>query len=150
MVTFDLAAQTTIPLGHPLAPSSVQLHLDKYSRYDDSVHVWPFRKLVEEKTIIQLDGLTSQKFDGVEPLGHPEFSEKAVIFPFKASQSKDLQGIIIIGLNPRRKYDAAYANFLQVAVNQISNSISNVLITQKQQTRYFSNNVLSHELTAQI
>jgi len=91
--------------------------------------------MAEEKNIIELDGLLPQKFDGVIPLGHPEFSEKAVVFPLKETQSKELKGIIIIGLNSRRVYDAAYASFLQVAVNQISSSISNVLTAQRQQTR---------------
>jgi len=55
--------------------------------------------------------------------------------PIKAANKKFPFGILTVGLNPYRKFDTVYQNFLQLIADRISLAINNVMAYEEEQKR---------------
>lgn len=67
---------------------------------------------MDSEAALILSGIENDRCMGVKPTS-------LVVCPIRSTRSK-IMGFIIIGLNPRRPYDAEYADFLSLVANQIT------------------------------
>ena len=120
-----LADTAGIARGHAAAPNAVQL--DEPSR-------WPFREVVETQKAIVVDDLESRFAD--LPTGAWERPpHTAVLVPITSPGHAGQSGILIVGLNPFRLYDASYSRFIGLVASQISAAVANAQAYEDERKR---------------
>ena len=115
---------------------------------------WPIRQLIQSETPqeVSLPDL------GIAiPAGPwPDLVKQALLMPLKGSGSDTHAGFLLVGVSPRRPFDAAYRSFLELIARQISTVIADAQAYEAQlrraealaeidraKTTFFSN--VSHE-----
>lgn len=72
--------------------------------------------------------------DDTPPRGYGDDARRIAMLPIRpAGLSEGLFGVLMIGLNPRLKYDDDYATWLRTLSRSISSSLAAVLLVTKQQ-----------------
>lgn len=143
---FELAGTSGIREGDEAAPQEISAGDDK---------VWPLTSAAIDLNGIIIEDL-GDRFASI-PCGswdHP--SSKAALLPI-ASIGTGRPSVLVVGLNPYRRYDDSYLGFLKLVAGQISASISNAQAYEEEKKRaealaeidrakttFFSN--VSHEL----
>ncbi len=141
-----LASAVGLEEGSPAAPARASLG-------DRSV--WPFLEGTRPGEMFLVEDLSS-----LGPLptgGWPKAPTRAVLFPIAPSGATGESGILIVGLNPYRRFDEDYRGFLAMVAGQISASVANAQAYEREKQRaeslaeidrvktaFFSN--VSHEL----
>jgi GAF domain-containing protein len=111
-----------IPQAHHLAPEVVEIHLNELDQ--DEVHLWPFRRMAELQTAIDLPNLPSESLEGVIPQGWPELPGHAIAVPIMGARDYEgkgvMMGMLVLGTNPRRGFDGTYQTFATMCGRQIA------------------------------
>jgi GAF domain-containing protein len=55
----------------------------------------------------------------------PEPAHNAVLLPLSKSGQEELAGFLVAGVSPRRAYDDAYRDFVELVGSQVATSIAN-------------------------
>ena len=116
-----LAGRTRIVQGHPAAPTTVAL---------EAGAVWPFGEVVRTNSpcvVSRLPTLPSGAWD------RPP--NQAVALPIPPSGQTGQAGILIVGLNPYRLFDADYERFLGLVAGQIAAAIANAQAYEAERAR---------------
>jgi signal transduction histidine kinase len=115
-----------IPLGHDLAPDTVELHLMEEST--EELHVWPFRAMAENQSLIEIKDLPSEVLEGIQHSGWPELPKDAIALPIVGARDlrgrEALMGMVVLGINPRRAFDEGYRTFTSMCARQIAASMT--------------------------
>lgn len=140
-----------IPEGHPLAPKTVEINVQSPELGSDvpvdqtELHIWPFRKMAEEKRIIEISNLAPEGLQGLNVQGWPELPSEAVAVPILGPRDftgKDvMMGMLVMGINPRRRFDETYKTFANMCGRQVAAAITMVKNIQEEAMR-------AEELTA--
>ncbi len=116
--------------------------------------IWPVRKLV----LSEADQEVSLPRLGIAIAAGPwpDTVQHALMMPLKGPGSGDLTGFLMVGVSPRRPFDAAYRSFLELIARQLSTVIADAQAYEAQirraealaeidraKTIFFSN--VSHE-----
>ncbi|KAF7872839.1 uncharacterized protein EAF02_008910 [Botrytis sinoallii] len=117
-----------VPEGHVSAQSRLDLkrHLGGY--------VPALREAMKTRqpTLLSLSdsmlpvGLTR----GYNWRGFGEPSREAVVLPLRPTNAENTLGFLVIGVNPRRPYDADYESFVKILNRQLANSLASVTLFQ--------------------
>src|SRR5262249_59283970 len=108
-----LGGRRGIEPGHPAAPAAVELAADTR---------WPFAAAFGRRDIVVADVC---RFDAPLPAGAwDEPPVRAALVPLSWDGRIGRGGVLVVGLNPFRQFDAAYADFLRLVGGQLSASIA--------------------------
>jgi PAS domain S-box-containing protein len=111
---FALARAVGIPEGHPAAPAVLS---------PDGP--WKFNN-----ALVELGPVFGELPRGPWPQP-PELAAVVQIAP----QGQQTLGLLIVGLNPHRTYDAAYANFVDLASGQIAAALAGAKVYEEERRR---------------
>jgi len=134
--------------AHPAAPEWLRPG-------DSSEAIWPVRRVLETGEPLLLDDLSTRFSD--LPSGDwerpPDF---AVIQPIAHQGQRRPAGVLVVGLNPYRKFGVEFRGFISLLANQIAGALANATAYESERrraedlaeldrakTRFFSN--VSHE-----
>ena len=147
--TYQLQNTVGIPDGHPLAPPVVEVHLP---HDQEEVHLWPFREMVEKQVQIHIHDLSPDTFSSVNPQGWPELPTEAVAVPILGARDIDgresLLGMLVLGINPRRRFDENYQEFATMSARQISAAMITVRSIEEEAARSAELAALNRDRTA--
>ncbi len=122
----SLAASVSLANGHAAAPAQIEL--------TEAETAWPLRDALLLRKPIVVDRL-EERF-GPMPGGlWSESSTQAVVLPLSGVSQDRLSGFLIVGINPRRLFDAAYHAFLQLAASHIATSVARAEAYQAERRR---------------
>jgi PAS domain S-box-containing protein len=144
----QLGAASGIPANHPLAPAKIEAGSDS---------PWPACQLFLQPSSHLID-LAAQQNLASRPAGDwNKPPETAAIVPIKQQGQEQPAGFFVVGTNPYRRFDTAYAGFIDLLTIQIAAGIGNARAYQAERRRaealaeidqakttFFSN--VSHEL----
>jgi signal transduction histidine kinase len=143
---FHLQSTVGIPDGHILAPKTVEINLEKFEMgsqeidpEEGEVHVWPFRKMAEQQTAIDIRNITPEMLAGITHQGWPELPKEAIAIPIQGGRDfagKDsMMGMLVLGINPRRAFDQTYQTFARMCGRQIASSMMMVRNIEEESSR---------------
>ncbi|GAB4205860.1 MAG: hypothetical protein OHK0022_32410 [Roseiflexaceae bacterium] len=114
-----------LPHGHPAAPETVPL---------DGPALWPFAEVLATNRpglVADLGALAGQLPSGA--WDRPP--HQAVALPIAAQGRAGPAGILVVGLNPYRLFDAGYRGFLELVAAQIAAAIANAQMYEDERRR---------------
>ena len=121
----SLAGTTGIARGHEAVPERVAL---------DAHTFWPFADVVKHQKVCVTSNL-NQTFDAL-PMGAWNRSpHEAAVLPIAPSGNTGQAGVLIVGLNPFRRFDEGYQGFLDLVSGQIAASIGNAQAYEEERKR---------------
>lgn len=144
-VVLELQGTLGVPDGHESAPAEVGLTVDRTpdssdhgsqsgsvssagsnatakQTFTDDRFAWPFQEVCSTCKPIFIPDLGA-RHAGFEQRGWDEAPRSAVVIPISTDGSLP-QALLIVGLNPRRPFNEAYANWLQLVAKQLSTHIA--------------------------
>ncbi|KAL1410450.1 hypothetical protein Q8F55_004461 [Vanrija albida] len=151
VVPVELSLESTIgvPDAHPAAPAkhklSVQSRLGSFSTDSrdstmatvtlDADGWWPIAQaLSTRQTIVVTD--FAQLIQGFPMREWPEKSQHAVVIPLLNDTSDAVpSGVIVLGLNPRRRITDQYTNWIQALRHSLSATLMSVQSAEEEQAR---------------
>ena len=147
--TFHLQNAVGIPDGDPLAPSVVEVHLH---HEQGDAHIWPFREMAEKQEQIHIHDLSPETLSSIKPQGWPELPKEAIAVPILGARDVDgreiLLGMLVLGINPRRKFDESYEEFSTMSARQISAAMITVRSIEEEAARLAELTALNRDRTA--
>ncbi len=146
--TFLLMGSSGAPVGHPVAPPSI----------DRAAASWPLHDAVSGHVVRVIEALDVPRAGEPWPTGGWTVPPaRAAIVPFVTPGGSGRAGALVAGLNPFRLLDDSYQGFLMLAAGQLAASISAAEVFEQERRRaealaeldkaktlFFSN--VSHEL----
>jgi signal transduction histidine kinase/CheY-like chemotaxis protein len=114
-----------ITCGHPAAPPVLGL---------DAMSPWPVAQVVRAGTPYFCSDLGS--LSGSLPTGAWDRSPtRALVLPVAPSSQAGPMGVLIVGLNPYRRFDDDYRGFLELVAGQIATAIANARAYEEERRR---------------
>lgn len=147
----SLQDATRLAPGTTLSPKTLSLNGEAKS-------IWPLARVIQSRTLEVMDVTKLPPL----PSGRWEVPPtQAVLLPLMAAESMAPMGILIVGVNPRRRPDETYRNFYTLVASLTSTAITNAQAHEKERQRieslaeidraktaFFSN--VSHEFRTPI
>ncbi|KAI9649819.1 hypothetical protein NHQ30_002401 [Ciborinia camelliae] len=121
-------------LGVPEGHVSAQTRLDLKRHLGGYVPALREAMKTRQPTLLSLSdsmlpvGLTQ----GYNWRGYGEPCQAAVVCPLKPTNGENTLGFLVIGVNPRRPYDADYESFVKLLNRQLANSLASVTLFQEE------------------
>ncbi|KAK4442303.1 hypothetical protein QBC34DRAFT_418938 [Podospora aff. communis PSN243] len=131
--TCHLEGSIGVPDGHIAAPPNLDL---KRSREG---FIPSFREAMRtrEPTLLHTrDGtLPEALLDGIEWRGFGDPCREAIIFPVRPTNGDAVLAFLVLGVNPRRPYDAEYMAFTSMLNRQLATSLASVILFEDETRR---------------
>jgi len=119
------ACCTGIAVDHAAAPPTIAL--------GDPAAPWPLTQVIASGASVVIDSLADHHD---LPSGAWETPpHRAVLVPITQPGERRPAGFLIVGLNPFRQFDAAYAGFVQLLAGQVGASLANVRAYEAERAR---------------
>jgi signal transduction histidine kinase len=120
-----LACRTGIIDGHPAAPEWIDLAADT---------PWPAARMLARGEPMLVPDL-HERFDGL-PSGAWGLSPRdALVVPIARQGQERPAGFLVAGIDPYRRLDAAYADFVTLVAGQIASSLANARAYEEERRR---------------
>ncbi|KAI8818204.1 uncharacterized protein EV422DRAFT_194247 [Fimicolochytrium jonesii] len=112
----ELKGKANVEDEHPAAVAMVSLEGDENLG-------WPVAEVMKQRAAFEVNGL-GEKFGRLHG-GTCEHmpTQNAICMPLEGSSSQEPIGVVIFGLNPRRRLDAEYKGFLELTTTQLTSAI---------------------------
>ncbi len=122
-----LVCASGITGGSPLAPHQI----------DSGAELpWPARDVHEHSTVLLMEDLSRQRSIASLPAGNWNRSvDQCAVVPLRQQGQEQPAGFLVIGLNPFRHYDVAYAGFLDLLAGQVSAGLANARAYEAERLR---------------
>jgi signal transduction histidine kinase/DNA-binding response OmpR family regulator len=120
----ELVGSAGIDASHVAAPARLSL---------SEPQSWPVAEALHAQHGIVVD--LAGRFAHLPTGAWPSAPQKAAIEPIVASGDTGRAGVLIVGLNPFRLFDAAYEGFVRLAAGQISAAIANAEAYEQERRR---------------
>ncbi len=112
-----LVCASGITAGSPLAPERID---------PDAELPWPVREVHGHSTVLLMEDLSPQRGIASLPAGNwNKPVDQCAVVPLRQQAHEQPAGFLVIGLNPFRHYDVAYAGFLDLLAGQVSAGLAN-------------------------
>ncbi|CAG8980025.1 hypothetical protein HYALB_00005199 [Hymenoscyphus albidus] len=122
-----------VPDGHAAAPSRLDLHRARGG------FIPSFRDALrtrQPKLLKIVDGSLSESLlEGIQWRGYGEPCREAIVCPIRPTNSDDVMGFLVFGINPRRRYDEDYQKFVQLLDRQMTTSLASVKLFEEETLR---------------
>ena len=121
----SLAGTSGISSTHEAVPERVALNTNSF---------WPFADVVHNQEVRVVSNL--DHMSGNFPTGAWQRSpHEAAVLPIAPSGTTGQAGVLIVGLNPFRRFDEGYRGFLELVAGQIAASIANAQAYEEERKR---------------
>ncbi|KAL3427293.1 hsp90-like protein [Phlyctema vagabunda] len=122
-----------VPEGHDAAPSTLDLKRAKggfIPAIQDAMRT-------KELTMLNIaDGTLSESLiRGFAWRGFGEPCRQAVVCPLRPATGEDVMGFLVVGINPRRPFDADYQTFIRLLKRQLATSLASVTLFAEERRR---------------
>ncbi|KAG9237820.1 aerobic respiration control sensor protein arcB [Amylocarpus encephaloides] len=115
-----------VPEGHVAAPSKIDL------KRSAGGFIPSFRDAMrsrEPKLLNIKDGsLAESLIEGIEWRGYGERCREAIVCPIRPTNGENVMGFLVIGVNPRRRFDEDYHAFIRLLDRQLATSLASVTL----------------------
>lgn len=123
-----------IPRGHAAAPDQIDL------KRSHQGFVPSFREAMRtrgEPTLVRIrDGsLPEDILQGIKWRGFGETGTEAIIFPVRPTNGENVLAFLVLGVNPRRPYDAGYKSFSSLLNNQLATCLASIILFEEETRR---------------
>ncbi|KAE9979328.1 hypothetical protein EG328_000973 [Venturia inaequalis] len=119
-----------IPEGHPAAPKQLDL---KRSREGFVPSFRTSMRTREPTTLHTRDGtLPEQLLEGITWRGFGDPCSEAIIFPLRPTNGDTVMAFLLLGVSPRRPYDAEYKAFSSMLNRQLATSLASVILFEEE------------------
>ncbi|KAL5118757.1 hypothetical protein ACEQ8H_003260 [Pleosporales sp. CAS-2024a] len=125
--TYLLKGTIGVEPGHAIAPSSINGH-------QGAAHVLgPYlNQAIKSKkaTIVDFEALSlsNAEREDISWKGFGEACRTLVICPLTLTTGDQIQGFLILGINPRRPFDDDYRQFVQVMLRLLATSLASIVL----------------------
>ncbi|USP78986.1 uncharacterized protein yc1106_06260 [Curvularia clavata] len=119
-----------VEANHPIAPATININEDSYL-----LHPFLRRAAKSRKaTVVYLDQLPASEatLKGIKWRGYGDPCHTIVVCPIIPTTGNQVEGFLIIGLNPRRPFDEDYQKYLQVMVRLLATSLASVVLFEEE------------------
>jgi len=120
----SLAATTGVDLNHPMAPPALRPGSD----------LWPLQAALEQGQPTLVSGL-GERFTQLPKGAWDTPPASAMLVPIAEQGHERAAGFLIVGLNPYRPLDLAYADFLQLLAGQIAAALASTRAYEAERRR---------------
>lgn len=100
---------------------------------DDAQH-WPFARAMQTNAVQVVDDLTA-KFGALPGGAWPETADTAVVIPIIEASGTAPTAFAIIGINPRKRLDSAYRQFLDLLGSQLGATLTSARVLEGERER---------------
>lgn len=116
-----------VPVNHPTAPPSFEL-----SSQDSMAPSFREAMHTREPVLLRVGegNLPETLFEGIDFQGFGIPSKEALIIPVRSTSGQSILALLMIGLNPRRRYDQDYQTFIAMLNRQMATSLAAVLLLE--------------------
>jgi signal transduction histidine kinase/CheY-like chemotaxis protein len=119
-----------VSANHPIAPAVINIDEDAYIFH-------PYLRQAARSgkaTIVHLDDLTLHQtiLQGIHWRGYGDPCRIVIVCPILPTTEDQVQGFLIIGVNPRRPFDEEYQQFVQVMVRLLATSLASVVLLEEE------------------
>ncbi|HET8844552.1 MAG TPA: ATP-binding protein, partial [Ktedonobacteraceae bacterium] len=121
----SLAGCSGIQNGHSAAPARILLN---------TPGIWPFAEVLSSQKSCFIPNL-EQLIEDIPLTAWNRPSHEAVAVPIAPSGQTGQAGVLIVGLNPLRRFDDEYQGFLTLVAGQIAASIANAQAYEEERKR---------------
>ena len=121
----SLAGTSGISREHEAVPEHVALDIHSF---------WPFAEVVNNQEVCLIADL-EQKFHNLPTGAWKRSPHEAVVLPIAPSGNTGRAGVLIVGLNPYRRFDEGYRGFFDLVSGQIAASIANAQAYEEERKR---------------
>ena len=108
--------------------------------------------MAENQGQIRIHDLPPDALSSIKPQGWPELPTEAVAVPILGARDVDgretLLGMLVLGINPRRKFDESYEEFATMSARQISSAMITVRSIEEEAARSAELAALNRDRTA--
>ena len=124
---FLLQGSIGVEAGHPIAPSAIDIRMDRSTIF----YPYLIKTIKTRKPIVahfsELD-LPDGILDGIKWGGYGEPCRSVIICPVLPTTSEQIQGFLILGINPRRPFDDDYQQYVHVMLRLLATSLASVVL----------------------
>ncbi len=101
---------------------------------DDENPAWPLAEVARtgQATVVAID---EEQADMLPSGPWPEPCTEAIVLPLAAGGKTELTGFLIAGINPRRRLDAPYRTFFELAAGHVATAINNARAYEAERKR---------------
>ncbi|CZR56780.1 related to sensory transduction histidine kinase [Phialocephala subalpina] len=127
-----LEGSTGIPLGHPVAATSLG------SENEENWLVLLIKKAAKERTpvVSPVSDKVERMLHGLDWRGYGVQSTQVAVCPIIPADSDNLLAFLVVFLNPRRPYDEDYRNWLHLLTQQVTTpQLSAVILREEVERR---------------
>ncbi|PSR88580.1 putative histidine kinase group protein [Coniella lustricola] len=119
--------------GHCLATKVVSLEDGKH----DLGPIFQRGLYSQQPLLLQIDdGSLPQKLvSGLHWRGFGLPCRSVIVFPVRPNQGEHARGFLILGVNPRRPYDADYRQFVSLMKQKLTNSLASTILLEEEAKR---------------
>ncbi len=96
---------------------------------------WPFAEVIADKSVRVLDELEALFGDRFASGAWDRGPQQAALIPIPARGETGRHGVLVVGLNPFRKFDNSYRGFLTLAAGEIAASLANAQAYEDERRR---------------
>ena len=107
--------------GHKAVPDKVSL---------EAASNWPFKEVIQTGAPVVIDNLEA-RFDNLPTGDWQRPPHQAIAVPIPASGETGQAGILIVGLNPFRRYDESYEGFINLMPDKLLPVLGTPRLTKK-------------------
>jgi PAS domain-containing protein len=131
--TCTLKGSIAVTPNHPIAPTIININEDSYIFH-------PYLRQAAKSgkaTIVHLDDFPSSEttLQGINWKGYGDPCRIVVVCPILPTTGEQVQGFLILGVNPRRPFDDEYQQFVQVMVRLLATSLASVVLFEEEVRR---------------
>ncbi|CAI6342165.1 unnamed protein product [Periconia digitata] len=124
---FELKGSIGADSGHAIAPSIIDLRMDKSTVF----HPYLVKTIKSRKPVVvhfsELD-LPKGTLDGIKWKGYGDPCRSVIVCPILPTTSEQIQGFLILGINPRRPFDEDYQQYVHVTLRLLATSLASVVL----------------------
>jgi len=131
-VHVSLEASIGVHPEHTSAPAQFDLTADQ--NWLSAAFQKAMKELVQVE--IRISNELSSIFGGIEWRGYGAPSSSAIVCPITPTNAKTVLAFLVVGLNPRRKYDEDFQGFIHLLTQQVTTpTVSTVILREEIERR---------------
>ncbi|RMZ67557.1 sensory transduction histidine kinase [Pyrenophora seminiperda CCB06] len=115
-----------VAANHPIAPTNININDGSYVLHPAVLRAAHSGKAM----VVNLDDLPepSKILEGIEWRGYGDPCRILIICPIIPTSGNQVEGFLIIGVNPRRPFDEDYQQYLHVMVRLLATSLASIVL----------------------
>ena len=130
MGTCILKGSIGVEADHPIAPSTISIRDSSYCLHSFLVEVVKSR----EATVVCLEKLSLPEsvLAGIDWKGFGEQCRTLIVCPIMPTTGDQIEGFLILGINPRRPFDDHYQRFVHVMMRLLATSLASIVLIDEE------------------